>query len=104
MKTTKFNLGNILRYINSKVDDQIRIELLLDDCSIAFHMGGVMYFCDHKKLREILEINEFRYGHSDIEDLDSELLGKYIMNQLFASEGKKFYPEVKTHLSDLNQD
>lgn len=62
-----------------------------------------MYFCDHKKFREVLEVNEFQYDNSNIEDSDVELLAKYIINQLLASSGFKRYPEVKTLLSDLNQ-
>lgn len=103
MKNVKFNLGKILSYINSKIDGQVKVELLIDDYSIAFRMGGVMYFCDHKKFREVLEINEFQYDNSDVEDSDVELLAKHIINQLFASSGMKCYPEVKTLLSDLNQ-
>ncbi|WP_295201962.1 hypothetical protein [uncultured Chryseobacterium sp.] len=103
MKNVKFNLSKILTYINDEIEEQVRVELLIDDSSIAFRMGGVIYFCDHKKFLEVLEVNEFQYDNSDVEDSDVELLSKHIINQLSASSGIKCYPEVKTLLSDLNQ-
>lgn len=103
MKNIKFNLTKILTNLNSKIESFEGIELLLDDSSISFRNGGVSYYCDHKKFQDVLEINEFDYNSSDIEDLDIELLSKHIVNQLTASLGKKIYPEVKTLPSDLNQ-
>jgi hypothetical protein len=103
MKNIKFNLTKILNNLNTKIDSHERIELLLDEDSISFRNGGVVYFCDHKKFIEVLEINDFDYNKSDMEDLDIELLSKHIVNQLTASMGVKYYPEVKTLPSDLNQ-
>lgn len=103
MKSIKFNLTKILNNLNTKIHSHEGIELLLDDDSISFRNGGVVYFCDHKKFMEVLEINNFDYNKSDIEDLDIELLSMHIVNQLTASMGVKIYPEVKTLPSDLNQ-
>ena len=103
MKNIKFNLTKILNNLNTKIDSHDGIELLLDNDSISFRNGGVAYFCDHKKLIEVLEVNDFDYNKSDVEDLDIDLLSKHIVNQLTASKGLKIYPEVKTLPSDLNQ-
>lgn len=103
MKNIKFNLTKILNNLNTKIKNPEGIELLLGDDSITFRNGGVVYFCDHEKFIEVLEINNFDYNKSDIEDLDVELLSKHIVNQLTASMGVKIYPEVKTLPSDLNQ-
>lgn len=103
MKNIKFNLTKILNNLNTKIKSIDGIELLIDDKDISFRTGEVSYYCDFKKLQEVLEINEFDYNNSDKEDLDVELLSKHIVNQLTASLGKKRYPEVKTLPSDLNQ-
>lgn len=103
MKNIKFNLTKIINNLNTKIDSHEGIELILDNDSISFINGGVSYFCNHKKFIEVLEINDFDYNRSDIEDLDIELLSKHIVNQLTASMGVKIYPEVKTLPSDLNQ-
>ena len=99
----RFNLTKILNNLNTKIDSHEGIQLLLDDDLISFRNSGVVYFCDHKKFTEVLEINDFDYNKSNIEDLDIELLSKHIVNQLTASMGLKIYPEVKTHPSDLIQ-
>ncbi|WP_330745335.1 hypothetical protein [Chryseobacterium sp. CP-77] len=103
MKNIRFNLTKILNNVNSKINSYEKVELLLDHDSICFRTGGIVYFCDHKKFLDVLEVNEFSYDNSDAEDLDIDLLGKHIVNQLTAAIGRKFYPEIKTLSSDLNQ-
>jgi len=101
-----FNLTKLLAAVNSKFSHPksgaVEFNLTEDNMILAY-MGNVAYFFDYKKLQEVLDINVFdEYRKEETQSLINELLSKHIINQLRAASGRKIYPEIKTHPSDLN--
>lgn len=98
-----FNLSKLLNAVNMKLIGNSPIEFkLTEDGTILSKMGEVSYYFDYKKLQAVLDENEFNhYYKDDTQDKACDLLSKHILNQLFAANGKKQFPEIKTLSSDL---
>lgn len=106
MENMTFNLSTIFDKVNKRVGYQdIKVEFSIDKKGwIGASMGSVTYFFDHSKLQMVLDKNDFNtYFEDESAELINELLSKHIVNQLFASSGKKPFSEIKVVESDLNQ-
>ncbi|OCK51222.1 hypothetical protein BA768_17410 [Chryseobacterium sp. CBo1] len=95
----RFNLTKLLFAVNNKlsIPSGDYVELSLDsDCLLLVKMSEVTYFFDYKILQSVLDNNGFNsYYQDETEELVIDILGKNIINELFASLGRKIYPEIK---------
>ncbi|AZB01909.1 hypothetical protein EG359_20965 [Chryseobacterium joostei] len=95
----RFNLTKLLFAVNNKlsIPSGDEVELSIDsDSLLVVKMGEVTYFFDYKILQSILDKNGFNHYYRDeTEELVIDILGKHIINELFASLGRKIYPEIK---------
>lgn len=101
-----FNLSALLDATNSKFEQPLHAPVkfhLTEDGWILAKMGEVAYFFNYKKLRAVLDGNNFDHYHKeDTQEKINELLSRHIINQVTAGRGKKIYPEIKTVKGDPN--
>jgi hypothetical protein len=97
------NLNLLLKSVNDKItgtDDEIIFSLT--DGDIRVSLGNTAYYISYKKMFEVIEMNGITSPPvHDYEERAIELLGKHIINQLFAAHGEKTYKDVAAHPSDI---
>lgn len=102
-----FNLTEILTAMNKKFskDSPVLAEFsLTKDNWILANLGNVAYFFNYEKLQLVLDDNNYtNYYKEETRSEINELLSKHILNQLTASHGEKWFPEIKTSLGDNNK-
>lgn len=91
-----FNISKILTFIKENTKGVMEYELHLNgDSTLRIQNGGLAYYFTQESLQKVLDVNSFQqYYKDETEDLVSELIGKHIINEMYASMGTA-YPDIK---------